>query len=160
MQDSNRYRLSNLVGSAKWLITGKAVKSEDVLVIDGGLRQYDTIEFWIAPKNAQPPTPTPTFARSEGIECPSISAYQEGFSFDRNKPIVLQARSRPSGADAYNWTLTDGVVIGSNGTTRLEVDVSKVQGDKITAFVELAGVPLPCKNRDIAVAEFGNSVDY
>lgn len=156
LQDSNRNTLNNIAGSAKWSISSKIADSNDVLVIDGGLRQQNTVEFWIAPEG-ELPTATPTFTRSEGIECPSIFAYQAGFSFDKQTPVVLTVEAHPSGADAYNWTLTDGQIIGPNGRTRLEVDVRQVEGNKLTAFVELEGIPLPCKNRAMVVAEFGNT---
>lgn len=156
LQDSNRHTVNISASSAKWSIGTKVPASTDILVLDGGLRQQNTLEFWIAPEG-ELPIPTPTFTRSEGIECPSILAYQAGFSFDKQTPVVLTVESRPSGADAYNWTLTEGEIIGPNGRTRLEVDVRRVKDNRLTAFVELEGIPFPCKNRTLVVAEFGNS---
>ncbi len=156
MQNSNRNRLDNIASSVKWSLSRRPELSDSIFILDGGLRQHDTIEFWITPKG-ELPTPTPTFTRSEGIECPSIFAYQVGFTFDKQTPVVLTVESRPSSVGSYNWTLTGGVIIGPNGRTRLEVDVRQVEGNRLTAFVELEGVPLPCKNRALVLAEFGNT---
>ena len=39
------------------------IKYEDVVSVDGGYKEKNTIEFWVVPKNAkppEPPVPTPT----------------------------------------------------------------------------------------------------
>ncbi len=157
LEENRRYRLSNLVSSIKWAIPHSSIKSEDIFVVDGGLRQSDTIELWIAPKNAEAPRPTPTFDRSEAIDCPSIYAYQEGIEFNRKNPIDFKASTYPAVVGAYNWTITDGKIIGANGSTLLKVDVSDARTDRVTAFLEVKGIPLPCKNTAYATTEFGNS---
>lgn len=156
-EDSRYFRPSTWTSNTKWAISGSSVKSEDIFIVDGGIREFDTIEFWIAPKGAEPPNPTPTFNRSEAIDCPSIYAYQDGINFNKNYPIYFKASSRPQGADAYNWTVTDGKIVGDNGRSLLELDVSNAKTDRVTAFVEIEGLPLPCKNTAFAIAEFGNT---
>jgi len=37
-----------------------AYPPEDIVFINGGFRENLTVEFWLVPKNAEPPEPTPT----------------------------------------------------------------------------------------------------
>jgi len=152
-------RSSEWATQAKYAVAAidRVLESENVLVIDGGVRNAESLEFWFVPKNAEPPRPTPTFDRSEAIDCPSIYAYQDGIQFDRKNPIYFKASSYPTGAYAYKWTVTDGKIIGENGISFLRADVSDVKADRVTAFVEIEGLPLPCKNTAFAIAEFSNT---
>ncbi|HXG83577.1 MAG TPA: hypothetical protein VNI84_06055 [Pyrinomonadaceae bacterium] len=42
------------------------------MIVDGGYREKRTIEFWIVPKTAAAPLPTPTLDKSETFVCRKI----------------------------------------------------------------------------------------
>src|SRR5688500_7959909 len=44
---------------------------DDSVILDGGVRDIDTLEMWFVPKGADLPSPTPSFERSEAIDCPN-----------------------------------------------------------------------------------------
>jgi hypothetical protein len=52
-------RLATLVNRSRdYVVNSRNIDSNRVIVIDGGLRDVDTIELWIVPKGAAPPRPT------------------------------------------------------------------------------------------------------
>lgn len=52
-------RLSTLVNRSRdYVVNTRNIDSSRVIVVNGGLRDVDTIELWIVPKGAQPPRPT------------------------------------------------------------------------------------------------------
>ena len=136
--------------------------SENIHVIDGGVRHSNTFEIWIAPTNADPPAPTPEFEESEAIDCPSISIYSTDLPnnrpFDKKKPMRVHASITPESTDIeYNWATNGGEIIYSNKSwSDIQIDTSSNSTGKISVFVELQNVPMPCNNRAYAVFEVGN----
>jgi len=128
--------------------------ASDVLILDGGVRQNETLEFWFVTRGELPRV-KPEFERSEAIDCPSVFAYQTDRSFDKAQPVVLKAEARSDGERIFNWTVSDGEIIGRNGGPELEINVSGSSKNRLTAFVEVEGLPAPCENRAIVVASFG-----
>ncbi len=136
---------------------GKTYDESDIVVVDGGVRENETLEFWFVPKGVDLPTPTPEFDRSTAIDCPQILAYQAGYNFDKEKPVVLTAGTRPDDqAKNFEWIINEGKVISDIGTV-VEIDVSRVKENKLTAFLEVKGLPPVCKSTATVVAEFGNT---
>src|SRR5688500_3328901 len=136
---------------------GKVYDDREILVVDGGVRGNETLEFWFVPKGVDLPKPSPEFERSDAIDCPEVIAYQDGHNFDRTSPIVFTARAGEGGADSFDWSFSDGKIIGKNGGSRVEVDVTTAKTDRVTAFLEVRGLPIPCENTAVAVAEFGKT---
>jgi hypothetical protein len=53
-------RLATLVNRSRdYMVNTRNIDASRVVVINGGLREVDTIELWIVPKGATPPRPTP-----------------------------------------------------------------------------------------------------
>ncbi len=48
--------------SRDYLVRTRGIDSSRITVVDGGRRERDTIEIWIVPQGATPPTPTPSAA--------------------------------------------------------------------------------------------------
>lgn len=48
-----------------YLTDSRGIDRQRLEVIDGGYREEPTIEYWIAPSGAKPPTPTPTLTEKE-----------------------------------------------------------------------------------------------
>lgn len=56
----SRAKEVNLVLKKEWRI-----QSDEVVLIDGGYREFFTLELWIVPYNSQPPNPTPTLQKKD-----------------------------------------------------------------------------------------------
>ena len=158
VRDENNYSHT----SYAWATTAKQAVAQngderDVVVLDGGVRKNETLEFWFVPRGELLPIATPEFERSEAIDCPRVTARQSGLNFDKTEPVVVKADPIREGADAYNWTVSTGKIIGRNGWSTVEVDVEGVTGNRLTVFLEVEGLPAPCRNRTTVIAELGNT---
>lgn len=122
----------------------------------GGFREENTLQFWIVPKGASLPKPSPSVSRSETITCPGLGVYSSGFHFDLTKPVVFTASvpDKPDGL-SYRWHVTGGEIVSGNDTNVISVDVSRSALDSVTASVKVEGLPLPCKSTALAFAEIG-----
>ena len=49
----------------EYLTDSRGIDRRRLEVIDGGYREEPTIEFWLVPPGAKPPTPTPTLTEKE-----------------------------------------------------------------------------------------------
>lgn len=128
--------------------------ASDVLILDGGIRHHETLEFWFV-KRGELPVVVPTFERSAAIDCPAIIAYQSNFSFDKAEPVGLKAEVKSDGQLIFDWTVNEGRIIRQNGGL-LEVDVSGSKRNRLTAILDIRGLPVPCRSHAIVDAEFGN----
>ncbi len=124
------------------------IKYEDVILVDGGYREKNTLEFWIAPKTAEPPAPTPTLDKSETFVCPHIYVYGDGLPFYETGIVHfsiptydLKSVEKP----AFNWKVSAGKIVEGQGTSKIKVDLSNSDTKRITAFAEVGGLPLPCE---------------
>jgi protein involved in sex pheromone biosynthesis len=70
---SSQYKISNWAERTKTeIIASSKLTYDDVFVVDGGYREKNTLEYWIAPKSSEPPKATPTFSKDETFTCPNI----------------------------------------------------------------------------------------
>ncbi|MDQ3800446.1 MAG: hypothetical protein M3384_13440 [Acidobacteriota bacterium] len=65
-----------LIGYFKSHLRLRRFPAERIVFIEGGFREEFTIEFWLVPKDAAPPTPTPTLKK---IKQAKPGKYAEGF---------------------------------------------------------------------------------
>jgi hypothetical protein len=140
------YKIKNWADHTETEVRYKAnLEYEDVVKIDGGYREKNTLEYWIAPKDAVPPVPTPTFYKSETFVCPTINVYGDSREFDETKLIDFSAAIYNLKADVtFQWKVSAGEIVRGQGTDKITVDLKNVTGKHITAFVEASGLPLPC----------------
>ena len=159
LREANRFwnRADQWAAATKWAVayTGRNLDDKNILVVDGGIRENEALEMWFVPRGAAVPISTPKFDRSDSIDCPWVVAQGDGLYFDRSRPIVFEASVE--GAESYDWTVSDGQIIGKNGWSRLEVDVTGAKSDRITAFLDVKGLHPMCKSTAMAVQEFGQS---
>lgn len=134
------------------------LKDEDIISIDGGYKERNTIEYWIVPKNAEPPKPTPSFDKSESFDCPSINVYADALQFDKTKSINFSV------SDYYLdkienlkflWKVSAGKIIEGQGQEKIKVDLTDTNVKRITAFVEVDGLPYPCEKVGFSTIEVG-----
>ena len=119
---------------------------EDVVIIDGGYRDEQTFEFWIAPKNAAAPAPTPTLDKSEVVACRKIYV---GNDTPPNQTDVARFSVQShnfKGIDEYSltWRVSGGEIVRGQGTTDIEVKIKDAAAKRVTAYVEVSGLPFPC----------------
>jgi hypothetical protein len=162
-----RYEARKLIGREQHKISYWAMRTEreitsrtkleydDVVVIEGGHREKNTLEYWIAPKNSGPPAPTPTFDKSEAIVCPEIEVRQDGMAFDKNYPLRFVASVYPKTEVTYAWKTSAGSLAGEQGAETMEVDLSNAPTGRVTVFVEVAGLPAPCGKAALATVDVG-----
>ena len=155
LEEDNKHRLGNWTNSAKWQISNTLIGHDNIFTIDGGIREFDTLEFWIAPKGSPTPSLTPKYSRDEAINCPSIYVFQEGMAFERT--IIFNTSIRPTGNYSYEWAVDKGKIEGSNIGDSVKVSLADFAGDRTTAFLKVSGVPIPCKNSFTAIGEAGNT---
>ena len=124
------------------------ISYKDIILVDGGYREKNTLEFWIAPKNAEPPEPTPTFENSESFVCPQIDVYSDSLGFYENGNVSF---SVPTGDlksvenPEFKWKVSAGEIIEGQGTNKIKVNLKNSETKRVTAFAEVGGLPLPCE---------------
>jgi hypothetical protein len=118
-----------------------------VAVIDGGYRDFPTLEFWIVPKGAEMPAPTPAFSKNETVYCPEINVAGDGFRHDRNEPLKFSVAINGAGTNEsfpLEWSVSAGKIIGGQGTNQIQIDLSETDAKKITAAVIVKGLAPEC----------------
>jgi len=127
-------------------------------VIDGGYREFATLEFWIVPKDAKMPAPTPAFSKNELVYCPEINVAGDGFRHDRNEPLKFSVALGGAESGKYfpmEWSVSAGKIVGGQGTNRIDVDLSETDAKKITAGVIVKGLPPECGCHAFQTTEVG-----
>jgi hypothetical protein len=131
------------------------IKVEGAFIIDGGYREKNTIEFWIAPKNADVPIPKPTLDKSETFVCPEISVfgnvpYDEAATV--NFSISTYNFEKPNDYP-LTWKISAGEIVRGQGTNKITIKLKEAGVKRVTAFVEVGGLPYPCQKISSATAE-------
>ena len=126
----------------------------DAVTIDGGYREKYTVEFWIVPKNAEPPAPTPTIDKSETFICPQLVVYGD---YSPNEPDTLKfslSAYELSKTPEYTstWRVTNGEIVEGQGSNKIKVKL-KDNVKQATAYVEVGGLPFPCPKVSSAMAK-------
>jgi hypothetical protein len=151
---SDRWRGSQLADRAKWEIGyASPIKHVDIEVVEGGIRDEGTIEFWVGSRKSKPPTLTPTFQPSESIECPSVSVYLQNPAFDRSEPAVFIASAYPKSNLKAKWSVSSGSIVDGQGADFLKVDPKG--SERITVIATVEGIQPPCNSSAIATADIG-----
>jgi hypothetical protein len=139
----------NFINQAKGIknqiIYNDRIKIKDVAVVDGGYREKNSIEFWILPKNADAPTSTPTFDKSETFICPNI-VIGDDTPINNFETVNLIVRAYNfEGIDNYSliWKVSAGEIV-EKGLDYIKVKLDDSAVKRITAFVEVSGLPFPC----------------
>ncbi|HEY0458024.1 MAG TPA: hypothetical protein VGC97_02660 [Pyrinomonadaceae bacterium] len=153
----SQHKISNWAERTKTeIIAGTKSTYDDVLTVDGGYREKNTLEYWIVPKTGEPPTPAPTFTKAETFDCPNIYLQAEGFLFDKDSPVQFSASVYPKTDVRYEWKISDGKIVeGGQGADFIKVDLTGSETTRVTAFVDVSGLPFPCEKTALATVELG-----
>lgn len=140
------------------LANGYDISQSRIILIDGGIRENQSLEFWIVPEGANPPKPTPHFDEREAITCPEIKIDGESFQFNKNEFLRFSA-STEGGETVYKtdyeWNVSAGKIVEGQGTNQIKVDVTATDAKRITALVQIKGFAAECGNQAFAVTEVG-----
>jgi hypothetical protein len=155
-----QHKLSNWANETKWEIRNKTrIPEESIFIIDGGYREKETLEYWIAPKNAAPPVPTLALPAGEGTICPEVSIDYDYGKYNGSGEIWFHAWVYPKSGTEYKWTISSGKIVEGQGSDYLKIERDDSNLKRITAFVEVSGLPQICQRTayttvDIAVQPF------
>ncbi len=131
---------------------------EIVMTLDGGYRENNMLEYWIAPKNAEPPKPSPTFDKSESVVCKEIRVYSDTSKFDKDKTINFSAGTsyNSKAGELFQWKVSVGEIITGQGTNNITVDLRNVSDKHITASAESDDLPYSCPKLGYTIADLAN----
>ncbi|HEX8637611.1 MAG TPA: hypothetical protein VF692_06090 [Pyrinomonadaceae bacterium] len=134
------------------------IKIENVLIVNGGYRENNTVEFWIVPKNAELPAPTPTFTKSETFQCANISVFGRAL-LNKTDEIIFSVSSyylKEIENPTLTWKVSAGEIVEGQNKDSIKVKLNDSDPKRITAFLEVGGLPYPCPKVFTATAEIGN----
>jgi hypothetical protein len=158
----NNSEIRYLAERIKRDVSNERLAYDDVVIVSGGFRENAAFEFWIAPKNAAPPEPTPTFAKSETFVCPKVIVDSENLR-GQSETIVFSVRSyfvKDVKNYTLKWQVSGGEIVEGQGTDIIKVRLNDSAKKRVTAFLEIEGLPLPCRKNFTATAqiESGNLI--
>ena len=155
-EDTNGIRY--LADRIKQGVVGNTFEYDDVVILDGGFRETAAFEFWITPKNAAPPEPSPTFAKSETFACPKIVFAGEN-SRGQSETIVFSVHSyylKDIKNYTLKWQVSAGEIVEGQGKDFIKVKLNDSAQKQVTAFLEVEGLPLPCRKVFTATTKVGS----
>lgn len=134
------------------------IATERIVLIDGGVRETESLEFWIVPEGAELPKPNPHFDESEAISCPEIRVAGDGFQLEKDKPLKFSVNVKGgevTGERDFQWRVSSGKIINGQGTNRIEIDLSETDVKNITASVQVKGYAPECNNHAYSTTKVG-----
>ena len=140
------------------LKNGYKIIPERIILIDGGVRETESLEFWIVPEGTELPKPNPHFDESEAISCPEIRVAGDGFQLEKDKPLKFSVNVKGgevTGEQDFQWKISDGKIISGQGTNRIEIDLSEADVKRITASVQVKGYAPECNNHAYSTTKVG-----
>jgi hypothetical protein len=160
--ENNNSQIQYLAERIKRDVSNERLAYDDVVIVDGGFRRNAEFEFWIAPKTAAPPAPTPSFAESETFVCPNVIVDGENLR-GQSETIVFSVRSylvKDVKNYTLKWKISGGEIVEGQGTDTVKVKLNDLAKKKATAFLEIEDLPLPCRKNFTATAqvESGNLI--
>ncbi len=156
-------RILNYYGSNYWDISANrclttqaelthryGIEEQRLTCADGGVREKATVELWILPRGASPPTPRPEFQESDIVHCYPFLASGEIYALKRGTPLKFTTGftlGKPSTPVTYLWSVSSGKIIDGQGQDTITVDISEATGEEVKAEVEVKGLSTGCQNR-------------
>lgn len=129
-----------------------------IVSIDGGFREVPTLEFWIVPQHTETPKPTPTFSSAETAVCPEIRVIGDSYQKDRKIPLGFSVEIKdqePNTKISLEWNVSDGIIIGGQNTSKIEVDLSEVTQKFVSVSILVKGLHPECENRKFTSTQVG-----
>jgi hypothetical protein len=137
---------------SKIAFTGK-LGDENVILLNGGIRDTNSLEYWIVPKGSNSPVASPTYAPSEGVDCPDIYISENGVNLESEKPAEFKVSTYPKMELSYRWSASAGEIVeGQSGDT---VKIDPKGAKRLTVYAEASGLPLPCNRVQFGTFNIG-----
>ena len=103
------------------------------------------------------------FASGANAQCPMLSVTApmeeilagETMSFSAN---IVSGETKSAGALSFNWSVSAGSIRKGQGTSVIDVDTAGLDGQSITATLELGGLPPVCARAASATGSVKQSV--
>lgn len=156
LNDADVRKIENWADDTQNNVIDKAnFDHETVLTINGGYRENNTLEYWIAPKNTEPPKATPTFEKSEAIVCKEVRVSSDINKYDKEESINFSATTTypPEMGEVFRWKVSAGEIIAGQGTNAIIVDLKNVSDKHITASAENDDLPDSCPKLGYTIAD-------
>jgi hypothetical protein len=151
---AERYAVERRAEGTEWEIhTNTRIKQENIFLIDGGFRDQATLEYWIAPRNADAPIPTPSFSETEGAICQNISVDYDYDRYHKTGEISFIANAGSIPAPTFKWTVSTGKIVEGEGTDRIKIESGGEVLKRVTAFVKVGGLHPVCEKTAFATAD-------
>ena len=118
-----------------------------IICINGGVREYATVELWILPVQAKPPSPSPEFAPEQIVQCHPVQVLGEIYAFSRKSPLKFSTifpLRRPASSFEYFWSVKNGEIVEGQGTDSIIVQPGDGTEANVSARVELKGFSAEC----------------
>ncbi len=151
VSDGENYSGKRVADEFSWMIGTSAFFTNPV-IIDGGVREKDSIEVWIAPKNAEMPKPTPAYTAAEAINCPKVSLTSGPLDYVR-RTIEFKVETEAELMKDLRWRAI-GAEITDRGSDSITVKETNGPGSRVSVFLEVPEVPMPCTDRFSSEAFF------
>jgi hypothetical protein len=135
--------LDNAAGGAASALreVRRSVYSDTTKIVRGGFRDQATIEYWIVPKGAPDPDPTPQYSEEESVRCPNFNVF-DSYNFSYDDPASFSVFRYPNDGGTYRWTVSRGQIMEGQGTSSIRV---KPDGAKrLTVTVEAEDLSPAC----------------
>lgn len=142
-------KASDYAGEIRW-----KVENQHLMVLDGGVKETETLEFWFRSKTGELPKPTPAYERSEVVDCPDIGVYRQDLNFDRKLPIVFATYSYPEVNSRLKWDVKQAIS-GIASERVFKIDASKPGMESLDISVEWLDLPRECNSIVRASADVG-----
>jgi hypothetical protein len=142
------------------VLSATRFEHDDITTIDGGYRENAAFELWVVPKNAALPKPTPTLDKSETYLCPNIYINNNS-EFNNSETLKFSVSAYDfRGLNEYSltWKVSAGEIIDGQGFNSVKVRLNNSAPKRVTAFLEVSGLPLPCQKVFSSAAEIGGKL--
>ena len=156
MHENNQRKFNSQVGGIEYKFKyNERIKVKDVLILNGGYRENNSVEFWIVPEDAELPVPTPIFEKEETAYCPNISVNNET-PLNQNETARFSVSSYEfKEIDNYSltWRVSVGEIVQGQGTNKIDVKLNDSDVKRVTSYLEVSGLPFPCPKVFSTMAE-------
>jgi PKD-like domain len=122
-------------------------------------RGADVVQFWRIPPGADNPkcdACEPASSEIEMQDCPKISVTTPAGIIDWGQIATFTANidDRLSQDATYSWTVSKGEIVAGQGTRSLKIRIPETYDMRITATIEVRGIPSGCPNRASEIYEY------
>lgn len=143
----------NDLGVFDWELEQNGVSENRVIKIFGGIRENESYEFWLLPKDAQIPKPMPHFQNSQIVYCPQIETYWKRNNL-KNSPVEFSSEIKkllPSTSISYKWIVSNGKIISGETDKKMLLDLNSVSESKVAVKLVIEGINPECKNDFLSI---------